>query len=319
MRTFREKWLAFGCCLTGLNFHIVRSCSELSMKRVIKYTSSLLVISLLWAFIGYAFTDRYLKGTWFACIMGIVLMVFVVIQIERQIILSSKDNKMLHGFRVVLGIAMALIGTVIIDQIIFKEDIAKRKLITMDEEVKKIFPGRAEELKNQIAEIVSTIEAKEFERKAITDDISANPFVKVFERVVQRDTAKNESVTITRKNLPNPKFQLVEPLDKAILGLREEKSKKDSTLLGLRPVIEAELKQNVGFLDELEVMYALLSESGVSLCAWLIWFVFLLGLELLILASKIGETETDYDRMMAQQMNIHFTKIELLGRRAEIN
>jgi len=216
-------------------------------------------------------------------------------------------------------ILMAMIGTVIIDQIIFKEDIDKRKLMTMDEEVKGILPGRAEELRRQIHEIDSTISSKEVERKAITDDVTKSPFISVYERIAHRDSLGNELVTIMKKQLPNPKVGLLEPIDKAIGSLRFEKAKKDSILLGLRPAIEAELKQNVGFLDELKVMYSLLSESGVSFAAWAIWFIFLLGLELFILVSKAGESETDYDRMMIQQMELHFKRIDLLGQQAKIN
>ena len=310
----RDKWLSFGCFLTGFNYRILRSCSEKSIKRVIRYTSALLIICLLWAFIGFAFTGRYLKGEWYACVAAIVIMVFLVIQIERQVILSDKDNRLLHAFRFMLAISMALIGTVIIDQIIFQEDIDKRKMLTIDEEVKTIFPGRAGELKRQISQMDSTILSKESERKLVVDDVAKNPFVTVYERTVQRDSTGREIVTIMKKFLPNPKVNLLDPIDKTIAGLRLQKTKKDSILLALRPVIEADLKQNVGFLNELEVMYALLSESGVALAAWFIWFFFLVGLELFILASKLGETETDYDRMMNQQMMLHFKKIELLNK-----
>lgn len=312
METSRDKWLRFACFLTGYNYQIVRRCSELSRKRVIKYTSSLLIICLLWGFIGYAFTGRYLRGEWYTCVMATFTMVFVIIQVERQIILSAKGNSLLSISRVVIALAMALIGTVIIDQIIFKEDIDKRKLLTMDEEVKKVFPGRAEELRKQIGEITSSIDAKELERKAITDDLTRNPFLPVYERIVQRDTALNESVTITKKNLPNPKVNLLSAIDKTIADLRMEKNKKDSLLLGLRPKIEADLKQNVGFLDELAVMHSLLSESFVSFAAWFIWFVFLLGLELLILVSKRGDEDNDYDKMMEQLQALHIEKIKLI-------
>lgn len=317
--TMRDKWLFVGCLLTGFNYRIIKSSSELSIKRVIKYTSALLIVCLLWAFVGFAFTSRYLKGEWYTCILGVLIMIFLVIQIERQIMLSDKKNRLLHIFRFVIAMAMAMIGTVIIDQIIFKEDIDKRKLMTMDEEVKGILPGRAEELRRQIHEIDSTISSKEVERKAITDDVTKSPFISVYERIVHRDSLGNELVTIMKKQLPNPKVGLLEPIDKAIGSLRFEKAKKDSILLGLRPAIEAELKQNVGFLDELKVMYSLLSESGVSFAAWAIWFIFLLGLELFILVSKAGESETDYDRMMIQQMELHFKRIDLLGQQAKIN
>lgn len=312
MTSIREKWLRFGCFITGYNYNIVRDCSELSMKRVIRFTSSLLIICLLWAFIGIAFTARYLQGTWYSCLAGMLIMVFIVVQIERQIILARKKNPLLGLFRVTLAVAMAMIGTVIIDQFIFKDDIDKRKLMSMDEEVNRIFPGRSEELKRQISEIDHSINLKELERKAINDDVMRSPFLNTYERVTQRDSAGREQITIIKKNVLNPKTGLLDPLDKTIQGLREEKHKKDSILLTLRPAIEAELKQNVGFLDELEVMFDLLSESGVSLTAWLIWFFFLFALELLILVSKAGDHDTDYDKRLEEQMALHIRKIELL-------
>lgn len=310
----RDKWVFIGCFLTGFSYRFLKSSSELSIKRVIKYTSALLIVCLLWAFVGYLFTGRYLKGEWYACITAVVIMVFLVIQIERQVILSSKDHKLLHVFRVVIALAMALIGTVIIDQIIFKQDIERRKMVTMDEEVKKIFPGRAEELRRQIDEIDSTILSKEHEKKLIYDDVVKNPFVFAYERQVKTDTSKNSVVTTIRKQVHNPKANLLDPLDRNILSLREDKMEKDSMLLSLRPMIEAELKRNVGFLDELEVMFSLLSESFLAFCAWFIWFIFLFGLELFILVSKWGETETDYDRMMTQQMELHLKRIDLLNK-----
>src|SRR5687768_1886823 len=105
----RQAWLRFGCFLTGYNFKIVSNCSELSIKRVIRYTSSLLIMCLLWAFIGFAFTGRYLKGDSYECLAAIFIMIFLIVQIERQIILSSKGNRLLHVFRFVIAIAMALI------------------------------------------------------------------------------------------------------------------------------------------------------------------------------------------------------------------
>lgn len=273
---------------------------------------------MLWAFIGFAFADRYLKAEpYVSCIAGII-MIFLVIQIERQIILSSKSDRILHAFRLIIGISMALIGTVIIDQRIFKEDIEREKMLTMDEQVSAILPGRAEELKKQIDEITTIILSKENERKAITTDVSKNPFVMAYERQVQRDTSKNPITTTIRKQVPNPKVSMLEPLDRNILAIREEKIKKDSMLLDLRPNVEKELKANVGFLDELHVMYSLVSKSGLSFCAWFIWFVFLLGLELFILASKWGEKDTDYDHMMKQQMDLHLKRIDLMGKQANL-
>ncbi len=59
-------------------------------------------------------------------------------------------------------------------------------------------------------------------------------------------------------------------------------------------------------------MINLLKESYIALAVYLIWFFFLLLLELLILIGKSNDSETDYDKTIQKQMIIHFKKIELL-------
>jgi hypothetical protein len=308
----RDTWIKIGCFLTGYNYNLVKSSSELTKKRVIKYTSALLIICMLWAFVGYAFTGRYLKGAWYECLLASVICVFLIIQIERQVILASEKNRVLFIFRSAIAIAMAMIGTVIIDQIIFVDDIDKRKISVLDQEVEKYLPSRERELRRQVFKIDSAIVDKESERRTILEDINKHPYIKTYKREVLRDSLGHETVSIHETPVPNPKFPLLQPMDKAIADLREEKSKKEAVLVALREVLVAELKSKVGLLDELEVMFGLLSESLVSFAAWFIWFVFLLGLELFIVVSKMGEEETDYDRMIKQQVMLYYRRIELL-------
>lgn len=158
---------------------------------------------------------------------------------------------------------------------------------------------------------------KENERKALVDDISKNPTIPVYTRQVTRqniDTTTSETVTRTTSQIQNPKMALLEPLDAQIASLRQEKIKKDSMLLGLRPIVKAELGKNVGFLDELDIMYSILGDSGVSLAVWLIFFLLLFAIEVFVLVSKWNEAETDYDVLVRQQEELHRRRLELLAR-----
>src|SRR5690348_6941467 len=119
----REKWLRFGCSMIGYNFGMLNACSELSKKRVLRYTSALIIVIILWSFIGASFCSRYLLGSTWSCVAAAVVMVLLVTQIERQVILSQKNDKLLHLFRLCVALCMAIIGSVIIDQTIFKDDI----------------------------------------------------------------------------------------------------------------------------------------------------------------------------------------------------
>jgi hypothetical protein len=285
-----------------------------------RYTSAMVIICLLWAFIGYTFTSHYLKGGWYFSIVGSLTLIIIVIQIERQVILSSKSNKKPLYFRLVIAFTMAIIGSLIIDQIIFKEDIEKQRIRTMGEEIKRSFPERAGELKRQIKEVDSTILHKENERLILINDIVKNPTIPIYTKQItspskqNNDSINREVITRTSSQIQSPKIALIQPLDNQIAGLRFLKQQKDSLLLSLRSALETELKQKVGFLDELNLMISICLESIPAMIAWLVWFVFLFGLEAFILVSKWNETDTDYDKMIEQQMNLHFRRIELLSK-----
>ena len=291
----KNWWIRFGCFLTGYNYHIVQNSSEMAAKAVKRYTSAMLIVCILWAFIGYVFTDRYLHGGKWGSIAGSVLLIIIIVQIERQIILSIDPSKWLYVARGVIAVMMAIIGTIIIDQIIFKEDIELEKITSIEERVKKALPPKTEELKYQIAALDTAIEKKEKERLQLISDVEKNPTSKVFSSQAVLKTEKRTSIdTLTGKpviteksspqavttisNVPNPQIALIEPLEKTIADLRIQKSSKDSALLNVRPTLEKQISSKVGFLDELEIMFSLLKRSNVALIVWLIWFFFLFGL-----------------------------------------
>lgn len=316
----RNQWLRLGCFLTGYNHRILFGCSEVSVKRVLRYTSAMLIICMLWAFVGYNFADRYLKASVWGAIAASIVMVILVIQIERQVILASKKNKGAFWFRVVIALMMGFIGSIIIDQIIFKDDIEQQKIFMMGEKVNQVLPDRSRELALQIREIDSLVAIKEQEEKILMDAIEKQPMINTVTTNVERFKSK-EGKDSTRtvamySKVPNPKMELLKQVEHKHAVLRREKNKKDSVMLTLRPIVETELKKNVGFLDELELMKTMLAKSTVALITWLIWFILLLGLELFILVSKWSEPETDYDLVMHQQMDLHIKRLKLLSEKS---
>lgn len=280
----------------------------------------MLIVCVLWAFIGYFFTDRYLVTGVYPSIVGAAVMVLIVIQIERQVILTPRNLILPKLFRGIIAIIMAIIGSFIIDQIIFNEDIEHQKVLMLDDKVDTILPQKAAEIRRQIAETDSTILAKEIERKDLLDDINKNPTVTVFSRAVTRqnvgveipDSLTMETVTRTSSQIPNPKIAFLQPFDEQLAALRMQKMKKDSILLELRPAIEAELMAHNGFLDELNVMFTIISQSRIALVVWSLWFSFILGLELFVLVNKSRGSESDYEARVKQQMELHLRRIELL-------
>jgi hypothetical protein len=330
----RSWWIRFGCFMTGYNYAIVKNSSEVAAKTVKRYTSAMLIVCILWAFIGFVFTQRYLHGSKFGSVAGALILVVIIIQIERQIILSINPTFWLYLARGIIACTMAIIGAIIIDQIIFKEDIELEKINSIEQRVKKALPPRTEELRSQIASLDSAISSKEQERLKRINDVEKNPTTIVYstqpavksEKRTSIDTATGKPVitervspqmVTTTSNVPNPEIALIGPLEKSIADLRNQKTSKDSALLNVRPSLEKEIGSKVGFLDELEVMYQLISRSTVALIVWLLWFFFLFGLEMLVLISKINEKETDYEKTVKHHMALQIKKLDAFAKAAE--
>lgn len=330
----KNWWLKFGCFLTGYNYDIMKLSSEASAKAVKRYTSALLIVSIIWGFVGFAFSDRYLRLDITGAAVGAITMIFIVIQIERQIILTIEKNVPALIIRGGIAIIMAILGSVIIDQIIFKEDIEIQQEFIIDEKVSKVLPGKLLEINNEIGRLDSLYTQKNNERAELIDEITKNPIIKMPEfvttktpgtikkSVIDQDTGLSSIIevdttyttrTFSSKSIENPKASLIEKIDNQIKELSEKRDEYNSMKIGIKSNLEKELKNKVGFLDELKTMKVLLSESWIALSVWILWFLFFLFIELFVVISKFSKNgQTDYDLTIIHQKNVRIDAINEL-------
>jgi hypothetical protein len=311
-------WIRFGCFLTGYNYRIVRNSSEATAKTVKKYLSAILIVATLWGFIGYAFAQRYLHGDKLMCLAAAILMVVMVIQIERQIILSIGKHTLAFAFRFLIGIVMAIIGSVILDQVIFKDDVEKTKISDIQTEVNRLLPIKTQELSSQILQLDSSIQIKENERAALITDIGKNPriFTPSTNITYQKDSSGKMVATgkiVTNNSVANPKADLIPQIDTQIKYLQEQKSQKENEKINIQKVLEEDLKSKVGFLDELKTLFSILLSSPIAFVVWTLLFIFFLAIELFVLVNKFGDNKNDYDKTIMHQMDIRIKMLEQLA------
>lgn len=315
--TMSDLWLKTGCFITGHNYAIVKNSSEASAKAVKKYLSAILIIATLWGFIGFAFTKRYLHGSTLVAVIGAIVMIIIIIQIERQIILSVGKNKLAFAFRVLIGIVMAIIGSVILDQVMFKEDVEKHKIESVQLKVNEILPIKTRELTMQINQLDSAIKAKETERALILADYNKNPMISAptVTGRFEKDSTSGKMVEIGREittsSIQNPKAELIVQLDAQLKAFQEQKTKKENEKLNMQQVLEDDLNAKVGFLDELTILFSsVLLSSGIALTIWILLFFFFLSIELFVLVNKYGDTVNDYDKTIIHQMAVRIQMLE---------
>lgn len=328
MRSFQILWLKFCCFLTGYNFYILVNCSEVASRKTKKYTAALLIVAVVWAFVGYCFCNRYIKLEAIGSALGAMISIFLIVQIERQILLAEKTNRWLKITRIGLALLMAIIGSLIVDQIIFKDDIDKAKMNANQQMVSSLMPEKTKEITNQIATVSNALEKKENERIALVNDINKNPNLVIEElttskipiinktidsnKISTERTVLRTSTSKTIKSIPNPKKEQLPLIDKQIAYINNQKIIKENMLLTVKADLEKDINSKIGFIDELTIMFSILKKSSIAAVVYFIWFLFLLLLELLILIGKSNDSESDYDRTIQKQMNIHLKKIELL-------
>lgn len=322
----KDIWLKTGCYITGYNYEIIKNSSELSAKAVRKYLSAILIVSILWGFIGFCFSQRYLHTGIIGSLAAALVMIVIVIQIERQIILSIGRNKLVPVFRVIIGIVMAVIGSVIIDQIIFREDVEKAKVTNIQAEVNNILPVKTRELDLQIRQIDSAITIKEAERAAIIDEITVKPFIKSTSSEVKhfqmQHNVSNGQVADTivsrtdlaLNDIANPKAGLLPGIADQISQLRKQKSEKENSKINIRQELETELSSKTGFLDELETLFSILFSSWIAMVVWIMFFLFLMSIEVFVLVNKFGDEKNDYDSVILHQKDV---RIKMLNKLTE--
>ena len=233
----RELWIKTGCFLTGYNYGILKNCSEVSKKAVKKYTAAMIIMCLLWGIIGYSFASRYLHAGPDISIACSLVFVIVIIQIERQIIMQTHKNNYLQLFRGIIAVMMAIIGSIIIDQVIFKDDIELEKEQFINKKVETIYPDRARIRQKQIDQLKAQLFEKDSQRTALNIDIQKNPVINttatqsspVPETYSETDPATGKTITRTRyvnkpttarSQIPNPNIALIAPLDSQINSLQ---------------------------------------------------------------------------------------------------
>jgi len=314
-----NSWIRFGCFLTGYRYPILAGCSEVAHRAVKRYTAALLIICTLWGFVGYSFVSKYLKGEWYASAFGAVLFVLIILQVERQIILSDSGGKMKYWLRGLIAIIMAVIGSIVVDQCIFQEDIARQEVFDRNAEVDTLMPSKERELKLQISQADSSIAKKERERAALMDDINRHPTIHIISSITERHHALDstqkvdQKTTSTVNSIQNPKMAMIPAIDQQLKDMQQIKTALEDRLIRLRSEVEKEAQANKGFLHELQVMYKILYGSGPALFVWVLWFLLLMGLEVFIMVNKLANIETDYDVSIRHHMELQKRKLQLLA------
>ncbi len=316
-----KLWTNIGCMLTGWNKNLLSQCSEASRSKLNKYISALIILILMWGVTGFCFAQRYIGLPTWGCALVSLFFITIVVMIERQIILTGGRAKSIFIFRGAIALVMALVGSTIVDQTMFGKDIDKQMANTIEEQVKELTEQRVRIVDEKLSTLHHEIDSIDNLNSQLQADINNNPFIttKSMSNTTERKVVNGKLIavnipTVTTTQVANPKQQVLDTNTKTVNNLRVQEQNWVEKKQTIEEDVRNECKASVGFLEELEAMWAIVSTRTMAGVFYLILFFLLMSLELFVVVSKMCEKECDYEIAIRESLKIHISKLERINK-----
>ena len=317
MNTLRS----IGCLLIGWDKNILKECGEASYRQYRKLLSAICIMMVLWGTIGYCFADRYINIESCALKLCVSLaFMFIVLCVERVIILTVGKARLMSFMRVLLALCMAILGSCIFDQIIFRNDIQQAIQEHRENIIGETINKRLSIYDSDIQRITQEMDSLSKATIALNEELQKRPVIKgtnvsTQEQVVGVDedgkAQKVRTQTVSTVTLANPLAEQLKANNDQIQIYSAQLEQLRQDKKEVAEIVRTEVSQRTpGFIEELEATLTVVSQSPVSLVFYIILFCFLTFLELFVLTIKMGESKCDYELIVENQLYLKKSLME---------
>ena len=297
------------------NIGCFKECGEASYRQFRKLLSAICIMMVLWGTIGYCFADRYINIE--SCLLKICValaFMFIVLCVERVIILTVGKARMMSFMRVLLALCMAILGSCIFDQIIFRNDIQQAIQEHREDIIKVTITKRLSIYDSDIQRITHEMDSLSKATITLGEELQKRPTIQgtnvsTQEQVVGMDeNGRPKKVKVQSVNTVTMANPLAEQLKAnndqiQIYSNQLEQLRQDKKDIAQKTTEEVS-QRAPGFIEELEATLKVVSQSWISLAFYVILFCFLTFLELFVLTIKMGENKCDYELIVEHQLSL---------------
>lgn len=276
---------------------------------------------ILWGTIGFCFADKYINidSMYGKCAVSFAFMV-IVLCIERIIILAVGKPTWSYVFRFILAVLMSFLGAFIFDQIIFQNDLGIKVDENREKQIQKAISYRLEMYNTDIKMLTEAIDSIGRINVELYEKLQKNPVIKVTDvdnkEVVagvddEGNPIKTKTTNVVTRSMENP-ISAQTKANENQLAIYQEQLKK---LQENKSVVDKEVrldfaKRKVGFIEELNATWEVITSSFLSITFYCILFLVLVSLEIFVVTIKSGDTHCDYDLIVEHQLNIKKKTLE---------
>lgn len=300
--------LRFYCWITGDKYSVVSQEDTWSIKKIRILGLAVFLPVITWTIIAYLlfnqlFAMQEADSLYRALVAGII--VFII----ESLIVMSRGGLWITVFRIILGLAIALLGALIVDEVWFAEDINRKYVENKELQINKQLAIVEENHMDEIAQLTELVSNTHHQLITAQEDYK--------NEVDGTGGSKNYGLGPAAKakleivNYRNLEYsQAVDKLDRVEKKLAQEKER-------VRSQTNASYS-DTALLHRIEAMFDLVFESGAMLFFYTIVTVIAFVIEFLVVILKQALRKSLYEKKVDLVEEIGVRQIALIMQRNEI-
>lgn len=286
--------LKYYSIIIGENPKYTATFQPASKRKVALYANCLIVPVMLWFINGYLLVSNVLEGSIFSAILTAFIAAFIIFLIERAIVMSN-GSKPIFWFRIFLGFIVASLGSISLDEVIFKHDIDNQVAYYKQAEVDSAVHKVERDYQNQITLQQSIVFGKYNDWQKRLDDVNS-----------EMKGGKNSSGARGKGEIANENIRMAGSLQTEYITENNKlsflSSSIDTAKAHAKTKAEADFNGNA-LLVRIRAMFELIAKDKFMLGVYILFTLFLFCLEFLVVLIKIGSKNSiDEDLEKAREV-----------------
>lgn len=296
--------LKIACSFTGDNYKLLASDTPASKKKVIAMAIAMQVPVLIWVINGFMLSYKILEAG-LGCALITALICGSIIFLIEKLIIMAKGNNSLTTFRICIGLVVAVLGSIAIDEVVFSDDI--------DLSVAGIKDQQVLAAKMEAANTYLSLNNMDSINKNI--GIAQNKY----------DQAELTAVTEAEGSTGTHKFGLgkvaiykdrkAQDRKSDLVELKNSYTKltagKDSAIELSRKKTESSFNEH-GLLTRIKALFSLVSTDGYMATIYILFTLLMFFFEFLVVVLKLTWDKTNYERKLEMIEEIGMRRMEFL-------
>ncbi len=299
--------LKTACFLTGDNYQLVLNDTPASKKKITAMAIAMMLPITIWLFSSFLLAFEVIKTGFISALITALVCGLIVFFVEKLVIMAD-GNRWLTLFRISIGFIVAALGSIAIDEVVFKNDIdisivtLKNEAIRkakLDEEKQFKLNNNYQNIEIEVANLVNRYNSAVNSAIAEADGTTGSKQAGVGVITIMKERAKN----VIRKDLEAANQKL------ALLDMGKNEAVKKAGFDMSKAFNENAL------LTRIKALFSLVTSDRYMAIVYTLFTLLMFFFEFLVVILKLTWKKTNYERKLAMLEKIGEERILYLLRK----